>query len=117
MPQSEKEHNRDLKRSVKKTREFRDDQHVHPRANVMLGRVVALVSKSVNVAEGVVCLIDAGLPEEAFGLSRTLVEIALGLRFVTTSYAELRARFAHSSVEAAKPLGNVLRVKSVGASD
>lgn len=48
----------------------------------------------------VVCLIDEGLPEEAFGLSRTLVEIALSLRFITNRYAERRARrFAHYSAE------------------
>jgi hypothetical protein len=61
---------------------------------------LALVSKSVNVAQGVVSLIGAGLPEEAFGLSRTLVEIALSLRFVTNRYAERRAtKFAHYSAK------------------
>lgn len=42
------------------------------------------------------CLIDGGFPEEAFGLSRTLVEIGLNLRFITNRYSERRAqRFVH----------------------
>jgi hypothetical protein len=41
-------------------------------------------------------LIDAGFPEEAFGMSRTMVEIALNLRFITNRNSEQRAkRFAH----------------------
>lgn len=101
MPQGEKEHNRTLKRTVTKIRQFLDNEQFYPRANVMLDRVVlALVSKSVNVAQGVVSLIDAGLPEEAFGLSRTLVEVALNLRFVTNRDSERRAkRFAHYSAK------------------
>jgi Family of unknown function (DUF5677) len=101
MPVAEKEHNRTLKRTVKRIRKFLDDEQFYPRANVVLDRVVlALVSKSVNVAQGVVSLIDAGLPEEAFGLSRTLVEIALSLRFVTNRDSERRAkRFAHYSAK------------------
>ena len=93
MPREEdKEHNRTLKRTVKKIRKLLDNKQYYPRANVMLDRVVlALVSKSVNVAQGVVSLIDAGLPEEAFGLSRTLVEVALSLRFVTNRDSERRA--------------------------
>jgi len=54
MPQTDKEHNRDLKRTVKKVRKFLNDQQFYPRANVMLDRaVLALVSKSVNVAQGI----------------------------------------------------------------
>jgi hypothetical protein len=37
------------------------------------------------VAQGINALIDAGFPEEAFGLSRTMVEIALNLRFIQTA--------------------------------
>jgi hypothetical protein len=41
-------------------------------------------------------LIDAGFPEEAFGMSRTMVEIALNLRFITNRNSEQRAkRFVH----------------------
>jgi hypothetical protein len=64
---------------------------------VFLDKVaLAHVSKGLTVAKGVVCLLDADLPEEAFGLSRTLVEVAFNLRFITNKYSEQRARrFVH----------------------
>jgi hypothetical protein len=76
---------------------FFDEQRYYPRGHVYLDKVVlAHVSKSLTVAKSVLCLIDAGFPEEAFGLSRTLVEIALNLRFITNRYSERRAkRFVH----------------------
>ena len=58
----------------------------------MLDRVVlALVSKAVTLSEAVDCLVDAGFDEEAFGLSRTLVEVAFNLRFVLNHDSERRA--------------------------
>jgi hypothetical protein len=97
MPPPEPEHKRLLKRTVKSISSFLNEQRYYPRANVMLDRVVlALVSKAVKVAQGVICLIEAGLADEAFGLSRTLVEIAFSLRFITNRYSERRARrFVH----------------------
>ncbi len=70
---------------------------IYPRGNVFLDKVVlAHVSKGLKVAQGVLYLVDAGLPEEAFGLSRTLVEVAFNLRFITNKYSERRARrFVH----------------------
>jgi Family of unknown function (DUF5677) len=91
------DHKQLLKRTVRKIALYLNEQQYHPRSNVMLDRVVlALVSKAVKVAQGVIALIDAGLPEEAFGVSRTLVEIALSLRFITNRHSERRARrFVH----------------------
>jgi Family of unknown function (DUF5677) len=97
MAQLKTDHKRLLRRTVKNIARFLNEQRYHPRSNVMLDRVVlALVSKAVKVAQGVISLIDAELPEEAFGLSRTLVEIALSLRFITNRHSERRARrFVH----------------------
>jgi Family of unknown function (DUF5677) len=40
--------------------------------------------------------VGAGLADEAFGMSRTMVEIALNLRFITNRHSEQRAkRFVH----------------------
>ena len=73
-----KQQTRRLRLAVRKVTTFLNEQQYYPRANVLLDRVVlALVSKGVKVSEGVLCLIEAGLGEEAFGLSRTLVEVAL----------------------------------------
>ncbi len=86
-----------MKRLLRKFRGFFDDARIYPRGNVFLDKVVlAHVSKSLNVATAVMCLIDAGLSDEAFGLSRTMVEVALNLRFITNRYSEQRAkRFVH----------------------
>jgi hypothetical protein len=86
-------HKREIKRAVQRIKLFLNKKRYHPRRNVLLDMVVfGLVSKAVRVAQAAVCLIDAGLAEEAFGLSRTLVEIALSLRFITNRYSERRAR-------------------------
>jgi len=86
-------HKRDIRVAVGKIRLFLNKKRYHPRRNVLSDMVIfGLVSKAVKVAQAAVCLVDAGLPEEAFGLSRTLVEIALSLRFITNRYTERRAR-------------------------
>ena len=86
-------HKQQLKLSIRRTKAFLNKQGYYPRQNVMADAVIlGLMSKAVKVAEGVVVLLDAGLPDEAFGLSRTLVEVALNLRFITNRYTERRAR-------------------------
>jgi hypothetical protein len=91
------QHKRDIKRIIRKVQVFFENKRYYPRGNVFLDKVVlAHVSKSLNVAQSVMCLVDAGFPDEAFGLSRTMVEIALNLRFITNRYSERRAkRFVH----------------------
>jgi hypothetical protein len=85
-----------MKRLIRKIKVFFDKERYHARRTVHLDQVVlAHVSKSIKVAEAVVSLVDAGFSDEAFGLSRTMVEIALNLRFITNRYSERRAkRFA-----------------------
>jgi hypothetical protein len=86
-------HKRELNRVIAKIHSFFNRERYHPRGHVFLDKVVlAHVSKSINVAKSVMALIDAGFPEEAFGLSRTLVEIALNLRYITNRYSERRAK-------------------------
>lgn len=89
----EVKHARRLKRAVGNIVSFLNEQRYHPRGNVLSDRVVlALVSKAIKVAQAGICLTEAGLPEEAFGMSRTLVEIALSLRFIANRHFERRAR-------------------------
>lgn len=90
-------HEQELKHTIDLIQSFFDKQRYYPRGNVFLDKVVLVhVSKSLTVARAVLSLIDAGFPEEAFGLSRTLVEIALNLRFITNKHSERRAkRFVH----------------------
>jgi hypothetical protein len=88
---------REMKRILSKIVAFLDKQTWYPRGNVFLDKVVlAHVSKALNVAQSIMALIDAGFPEEAFGMSRTIVEIALNLRYITNRNSEQRAqRFVH----------------------
>lgn len=88
---------REMKRLLRKIVAFIDNQGIYPRGQVFLDKVVlAHVSKALNVAQSIMALIDAGFPEEAFGVSRTMVEIALNLRYITNRHSEQRAqRFVH----------------------
>ena len=88
---------RELKRVIRSILLFFDKAQIYPRGHVFLDKVVlAHVSKGLKVAEAVMCLVEAGFAEEAFGLSRTLVEVAFNLRFITNRYSERRAqRFVH----------------------
>jgi len=86
-----------MKRLLRKIVTFIDNHGIYPRGHVFLDKVVlAHVSKALNAAQAIMALIDAGFPEEAFGLSRTMVEIALNLRYITNRNSEQRAkRFVH----------------------
>src|SRR5215510_2520290 len=80
-------------RTIRSIRRFFEDKAYYARGNLFLDKVVlGLVSKGLTVAQSVICLVQAGFPEEAFGLSRTLVEIALNLRFITNRSSERRAK-------------------------
>lgn len=88
---------RAVKHAVRKIRAFLDERRYYPRAHLFADKVaLGLLSKGITVAESVLCLVEAGFPEEAFGLSRTLVEVALNLRFIAKRDSERRAtRFVH----------------------
>src|SRR5207245_4034589 len=84
---------RQIKQIIQTTQTYMDRQNYFARGNVFLDKVIlAFVSKSLMVIRSVVCLVEAGFPEEAFGLTRTLVEIALNLRYITNRSPEQRAK-------------------------
>jgi len=86
-----------IRKILRVTKAFVDRQMYYPRRHVFLDKVVlGLLSKSLVVAQAVICLVDRSFPEEAFGLSRTLVEIAINLRYIANRSSELRAkRYVH----------------------
>lgn len=51
-----------------------------------------VLSKSFALAEACLILLDAGSPDEAYGLSRSLVECAINLRYLTQDLAKLDER-------------------------
>jgi hypothetical protein len=57
------------------------------RSNVLL----ALMSKSLTVGRAVCALVQGGFPGEAFGLSRTLIEIFFNVRYISNKDTEARA--------------------------
>jgi hypothetical protein len=55
-----------------------------------------LLSKNIRLTEAILNLVSAGLPEEAFGLSRSMAEVAFHLRYIANKSTEARAtRFVH----------------------
>jgi hypothetical protein len=62
---------------------------------------LALVSKAFSISHALLVLLEAGFAEEALGFSRTLVECALTLRFLTQDRDKLLKRtwdYAHFEV-------------------
>src|ERR1017187_2837515 len=53
---------------------------------------LALYSKCLTVAEATLALLDAGFSDEAFGMTRTIVDIYITLRYIANPDAEERAR-------------------------
>jgi len=53
---------------------------------------LALVSKAFSISKALLVLLEAGFADEAFGLSRSLVECALTLRFMTQDRDKLNRR-------------------------
>src|SRR5580700_6367226 len=64
---------------------------------------LALYSKCLTVAEATMALLDAGFSDEAFGMTRTLVDIYITLRYIanndTDERAQRYARFAAKDSE------------------
>jgi uncharacterized protein DUF5677 len=78
---------------VQKLESYIDESEFIPAARYYRGIVIlALLSKALTVARAVCTLVETGFPAEAFGLSRTLVEIFLTIRYLSTKETEERAR-------------------------
>jgi hypothetical protein len=53
---------------------------------------LALYSKAITVAEATIVLLDAGFSDEAFGMTRTLVDIFFSLHYIANNDTDERAR-------------------------
>ena len=53
---------------------------------------LALYSKCITVAEATIALLDAGFPDEAFGMTRTMTDIAFTLRYISNKDTDKRAK-------------------------
>jgi hypothetical protein len=59
---------------------------------------LALYSKCLTVAEATLALIEAGFTDEAFGMTRTLVDIFITLHYIANQDTEERARLYYRFV-------------------
>jgi len=61
---------------------------LYPRRNVVNDAVLlALLSKAIRTGEAVCLLVEQGFGDEAFGLSRTMVLLALSVRYIANDPA------------------------------
>jgi hypothetical protein len=101
MPKPSKESKASVRRLnsvLNKIHKYLDAQWFHPRKRTYLDVVVlTILSKSLALARSTACLVQNGFNEEAFASSRTLLELALNLRYITNGRnPEARAkRFVH----------------------
>jgi len=54
--------------------------------------ILGLISKALTVSRAVCVLVEAGFPGEAFGMSRTLIDIFLTIRYISNRDTEVRAK-------------------------
>jgi len=81
--------------SIEKLEQYIDDCEFVPATNQHRGQVIlALFSKALTVGRAVCSLVRTGFPDEAFGMTRTLLDIHFTVRYISNN-VELRAeRFA-----------------------
>jgi len=59
---------------------------------------LALYSKCITVAEAALTLLDAGFGDEAFGMTRTLIDIFFTLRYIANQDTDARAKLYYEFV-------------------
>jgi Family of unknown function (DUF5677) len=79
-------------RQIRKLEKYLDELNIVPAAAVYRSRIIlALLSKALTVARAICVLVDAGFPAEAFGMSRTLIEIYFCVRYISNKNTEMRS--------------------------
>ena len=72
-----------VQRYVRGGRAMLDNKGYYPRNTVHADLVfLALLSKSIRVAEMICALVKCGFDEEAFGTTRTLLDLLITIRFI-----------------------------------
>jgi hypothetical protein len=98
-------------REVTKLEKYLNNLSMVPATGLYRSKVIfALVSKALTVGRAVCALVDAGFPAEAFGLSRTVIEIYFLVRYIGNRDTEKRAaRYAKFAARVQKEWLNVVR--------
>ena len=77
---------------IEKLEHFIDASEFLPAVRFYRSHVfLALISKALTVGRAICSLVQAGFPGEAFGMSRTLVDIFLTVRYISNKDTETRA--------------------------
>jgi hypothetical protein len=77
---------------IEKLERFIDTSEFIPAAHFYRSHVfLSLISKALTVGRAICSVVQAGFPGEAFGMSRTLVEILLTVRYISNKDTEARA--------------------------
>jgi hypothetical protein len=97
---------------IENLEKFINELEIIPATRYFTSKVLlSLLSKSLTCGRAVCALVDAGFDGEAFGLSRTLVEIFLNVRHITNADTEARAKkYAQYT---AKTQQELIRVASI----
>ncbi len=82
-----------VKRFVAGTRRLLNNRGYYPRLGVHRDAVLpALLSKAIRVSEAICRLVQAAFHEEAFGMTRTLLDLLFTVRFVANKRTDHRAQ-------------------------
>jgi hypothetical protein len=83
----------EVTRLIEKLEQFINDEQFIPATRFFRSKVLlALISKALTTGRAVCALVDAGFYGEAFGLSRTLIDIFLTVRYISNKDTEKRAK-------------------------
>ncbi len=81
-----------VQRYVLRIRSLLDSRGYYPRLGVYADSVfLSLFSKSIRVSETICALVGDGFNEEAFGMTRTLLDLLITVRFIANKKTERRA--------------------------
>lgn len=82
-----------VQRYIRRVRDLFDKKGYYPRNTVYTDTVfLALLSKSIRVSEAICSLVTSGFDEEAFGMTRTLIDVLITIRFIANQDTEDRAK-------------------------
>lgn len=77
---------------IEKLEQFINDWQMIPATGALRNQVLlALLSKALTVARAICALVKADFPAEAFGSSRTLIDIFFSVRYISNNHTEARA--------------------------
>jgi len=83
---------REIVKQIGKLEQFIDNWKMIPATGALRNLVLlALLSKSLTVGRATCALVKYGFPAEAFGLSRTLIDIFSSVRYISNNHTEKRA--------------------------